>query len=150
MAEAAPPMADSGPPSTERKVKALPDSRGFAKTYPKTTVFYYRKSADGLRVLNVLTKSDIPFEARRAELPESYETDSVGCEPKHTDFNAVKTVTLALIDSGFPIRSVYTVSDGYRKPGRIQLNSNRQYSSRPPLTRSDIESLTECPKAFSK
>jgi uncharacterized caspase-like protein len=132
------------------KVNEVSASKKFSEMYPKTMVYYYRKSADGLKVLDVLNKSDIPFLARRAELPESYETDSVGCEPKHTDFNAVKTVALALIDSGFSIRSIYTMSDAYRKPGRIQLNSNRQYSSRPPLTRADVESLKECPKAFSR
>jgi hypothetical protein len=142
-----PASAVEGTPSS---VNAAKTKSSFSERYPNLKVYYYRKTADGLNVLNALNKSDIPFSARPAELPENYITDSVGCEVKHTNFMAVKEVALAMIESGIPIKSVYRFSSPDKKANRIQLNSNREFSDKPVLTRKDIESLGQCPVAFHK
>jgi len=116
----------------------------FRARFPNTKVYYYRKASDGLAILDVLNKSDIPFTARPAELPDSESTNALACGPK-TNIEALKAIGFKLLDAKVKLQAIYPYQQPEAKGGRVQLNANSYARKSPPLTREDLERLTECP-----
>lgn len=120
----------------------------FRARFPNTKVYYYRKASDGLAILDVLNKSDIPFMARPAELPDSESTNALACGPG-TNIEALKAIGFKLLDAKVKLQAIYPYAQPQAKGGRVQLNANSYARKSPLLTREDLERLTECPKKLT-
>ncbi|MDT4841924.1 hypothetical protein FQZ97_758020 [compost metagenome] len=120
----------------------------FRTRFPNTKVYYYRKASDGLAILDVLNKSDIPFTARPAELPDSESTNALACGPS-TNIEALKAIGFKLLEAKVKLQAIYPYGQPAAKGGRVQLNANSYARKGPPLTREDLEKLTECPKKLT-
>ncbi|WP_454912796.1 hypothetical protein [Variovorax gossypii] len=121
----------------------------FRARFPTTKVYYYRKASDGLAILDVLNKSDIPFTARPAELPESESTNALACGPA-TNIEALKAIGFKLLDAKVKLQAIYPYAQPEAKGGRVQLNANSYARNSPPLTREDLEKLTGCPTKLTR
>ena len=113
-------------------------------------ILYYRKAADGRRVLDVLEQAGIPFENTRAILPERFPVNAVACGPS-TNVEALKSLALTLIEGGVPVRVVLQYGDPSRLKGDLEIISltkggrGAESLDTPSLRRTDIEKLDRCP-----
>lgn len=142
--------------AVERTITSQSDK--FRALFPKTPVFYYRKTSDDLRVLNAMNKLGVDYIARPPELPDSLVTNGLGCGPT-TSPKAIRTLALALLRDGVPVARVAPYKNAEVKAGRIEVLSTA-YAVDPvtkgwiqnlkPLTEAEIDKIDACRVVESK
>jgi len=100
----------------------ISESGTFRALFPKTRIYYYRKTSDDLRVVSSMNKLGVDYVARPPELPDSLVTNGLGCGPT-TPANAIKTLARALINDGVPIARIAPYKNAEAKGGRIEVLS---------------------------
>ena len=133
-------------------------SDNFRSLFPKTSIFYYRKASDDLRVVNAMNKLGADYVARPPELPDSLVTNGLGCGPT-TPPKALKTLAKALIRDGVPIARIAPYKQADIKGGRIEILSTA-YGVDPatkawlqnlkPLSEAEIDRIDSCRVTESK
>lgn len=114
-------------------------------------VLYYQKTQDGNSVSKALDSKSIPYVVTRAILPGKFPVNTIACA-QDVPIEALKQVTLTLIDGGVPVRRIATFRKPAEKPRRIEiLSSTKEAAGKvpldsDPLTRAQVEQLTSCPK----
>lgn len=113
-------------------------------------IYYYAKNADGGKVEKALDAQSIPYLKTRAnKLPDRFEVNAIACGPD-VPIALVKNVALALTRGNVPVRAILPFQQPAAKKHRIEIlslsdNAAGQDSlSSPPLTESQIMSITKC------
>ncbi|MRV76084.1 hypothetical protein GJ700_30660 [Duganella sp. FT92W] len=136
----------------------ISESGTFRAIYPKTQVYYYRKTSDDLRVVNAMNKLGVDYIARPPELPDSLVTNGLACGPT-TPPNAIKALARALIRDGVPIARIAPYNNAQAKQGRIEVLSTangidpitRSFKQNlKPLSEIEIDSINSCRSLESK
>ncbi len=118
------------------------------------TVCYFRKDADGTRVIDALAGARIPFDAPPARLTSlrsgaAPATNMIACG-QDVPGAAVRAAALALHDAGVQIRGVAQLQEGAaRRRNELQILTSGQRANRPPLTREQLAAIESCPVNLS-
>jgi len=125
-------------------------SEEFSRRFPSTDVFYYRKSADSLTVVDALNKIGAKYVARPPELSNSLITNAIGCG-QATSIEAVQELAISLLKAGIKIQRISPYINQQAKSGRIEVFSTTWVKPDAPLlTEPMIKSLKNCTVLINK
>lgn len=114
------------------------------------TICYFRKDADGTRVSDALAAARIPFDMPPARLTslingEAPSTNMIACGAD-VPGASIRQLALTLHDAGITIRAVGALVQGAaQRRNELQVLTSAARASRPPLTRAQLEAITNCP-----
>src|SRR5262245_22768232 len=114
------------------------------------TVWYYKKPADGNRIVDALEEQYIDYETLDEARPghERDLSNALICGPD-TPVEPLKRVALALIDAGVDIKYIGTKHKMHpRKIMIVNLQKDSYTVNYPNLARNQITELSECPSAL--
>ena len=142
------------PASTRLPQAQLPVAAEIGAATPEVAdIYYYRKAADGQRVLEALQATKLTFETTRAQQPETYKTNTIACAKlaSPSTMDEVRRLALQMEASGTPI---YEIQQFRKKPNadarRVELLTSIRYdhTSRAALSSAQIAKMTTCPPAL--
>jgi hypothetical protein len=145
---AAPPKDSS---DAMRRAAAVGEAPAGKEIYSGLDILYYRKAIDGRLVIDALARARVPFIETRALLPDHFPVNAIACGP-NTPIAAIKSLALTLLDNDVPIRAILQYGDPARLKGDLEIISltkggrGTETLDSPPLTRTDIENLSKCPR----
>jgi hypothetical protein len=115
------------------------------------SVVYYLKTADGSKVTDALKHRGISFTQLSSKLPDSFRTNAIWCGPQ-TPAVAIKELALTLVDNGIPIQYIERIPSNAENVLYLMSRAtlkDKELRSRP-LSRAQIDALTECPKTLDE
>ena len=112
-------------------------------------VVYFKKDGDGGKVENTLGRNNIEFDPREGEYGEV--SDYITCT-SDVEAKDIKLLALLLYDAGIPLKGISRHSNT-NLSHRLQIESGwdaEQAKDYRPLTKQEIEGLTDCPEILKR
>lgn len=134
---------------TKSEVEGLRKAAAPEPLFDNVKLYYFQKSADGVRVTKALDNARIPYLKTRALLPDKFEVSAIACSAD-VPVAAVRKLATVLTEAGVPIRAIIPFRNPKLKPRRLELISlstnakGMEAITTAPLTPAQIANLKDC------